>query len=71
MHDSNLVCLEHFCSLCETQADINIDLRNVGREYIRSLKTLSVTFLLIYVNLDPGVTESWLSRIMREVLMLN
>ena len=52
IHIPRLVYLQQFC---EMQADINI-VRDVGRESIPFLKTLSVTFLLIYVN--PGVTES-------------
>jgi hypothetical protein len=44
VHIPNLVCLQQFCSLCEMQADINID---AVRGSIPSLKT--VGDLLVYL----------------------
>jgi hypothetical protein len=58
-HIKILVCAQQFCTACEMQDYIEMDLSAVVGEAIHSTTIQWAIYYLIYVNLDPGVIKSW------------
>jgi hypothetical protein len=58
-HIPILVCVQHFCSACEMQDDIELIASVVVGNAVHFTTIQSAIYYLIFANLDLGAIKSW------------